>query len=344
MRTADYLIVGGGLAGTTLAWHLLDIGATVLLIDPDPPVSSSKIAAGLMTPVTGKRLVASARFGRLWLQALAFYRQIEARTGVGFFRETPMLRLFADGVERDGFETRHRLPADTPIRVEPVADGFVMSPAGRLDVASYLAASREAFRSADRIVRETLVLPDDVAVDTDGVRLPRLGLRANSLIFCEGAAGRSNPFLPPMDFNPVKGEILTLRLPEHSELRPIHRGVWLAHRHDDIFLAGSTWDWDHLDEIPTHAGRETILAGIRPLVTGPIEVVDHRAAVRPTLRSMRQAIGRLPDRPRLAVLNGLGSRGSLLVPWLAEMLAQHLVRNAEIDPEVRILTRAVRGA
>ena len=188
------------------------------------------------------------------------------------------------------------------------------------------------------VVRETLSLPDDVAVDATGVRLPRLGLRAEGLIFCEGAEGRYNPFLPPLNFNPVKGEILTLRLPQMRELRPLHRGVWLAHLHGDRFLAGSTWDWDNLDETPTDAGRETILAGIRPLVTGPVEVVGHRAAVRPTLKSMRQVVGRLPDEPRLGVFNGLGSRGSLFAPWLAGMFAGHLTRDEPLDPEVRILT------
>ena len=52
----DVIIVGQGLAGTTLAWHLREAGQRVLVIDACEPVTSSKIAAGLITPITGQRV------------------------------------------------------------------------------------------------------------------------------------------------------------------------------------------------------------------------------------------------------------------------------------------------
>ncbi|NOU04706.1 MAG: NAD(P)-binding protein, partial [Hyphomicrobiaceae bacterium] len=42
----DTIIVGQGLAGTTLAWRLVDAGQRVLMFDPAEAVTSSKIAAG----------------------------------------------------------------------------------------------------------------------------------------------------------------------------------------------------------------------------------------------------------------------------------------------------------
>ena len=52
----DCVIVGQGLAGTTLAWHLVEAGRSVLLLDAEAPVTASKISPGLITPITGQRL------------------------------------------------------------------------------------------------------------------------------------------------------------------------------------------------------------------------------------------------------------------------------------------------
>ena len=100
----DVVIVGQGLAGTVLAWTLRP--RRVLVIDREDSVTSSKIAAGLMTPITGKRLAVSPRLGDEWRVAVAFYRRIEAETGGRFFHEGPAVRIFADTSERELFEKR----------------------------------------------------------------------------------------------------------------------------------------------------------------------------------------------------------------------------------------------
>jgi len=51
-----HLILGQGLAGTAIAWRLWERGLPFLIVDRDEPVTSSKIAAGLLTPITGMRM------------------------------------------------------------------------------------------------------------------------------------------------------------------------------------------------------------------------------------------------------------------------------------------------
>jgi glycine oxidase len=57
------IICGQGLAGTLLAWKLLELGQPVIIIDLDEAVTSSKIAAGIVTPITGLRLALSHDVG-----------------------------------------------------------------------------------------------------------------------------------------------------------------------------------------------------------------------------------------------------------------------------------------
>ena len=58
-ESVDFMIAGQGLAGSLLAYSLLKYNATVKIVDPQLLVTSSIVAAGIMHPITGRRLVKS---------------------------------------------------------------------------------------------------------------------------------------------------------------------------------------------------------------------------------------------------------------------------------------------
>src|SRR5215471_2867752 len=53
----DYIIVGQGICGTFLSWNLLKAGKKIVVIDEPQPYSSTKVASGIINPVTGRRVV-----------------------------------------------------------------------------------------------------------------------------------------------------------------------------------------------------------------------------------------------------------------------------------------------
>ena len=57
----DFLIIGQGLAGTVLAWNLIQRGRSVIVLDREDESTSSKVAAGLINPITGRYLTKSWR-------------------------------------------------------------------------------------------------------------------------------------------------------------------------------------------------------------------------------------------------------------------------------------------
>ena len=54
--TKRFLIVGHGLAGSTLAWQLHHRNETFDIIDNTDLPGSSRVAGGMINPVTGKHL------------------------------------------------------------------------------------------------------------------------------------------------------------------------------------------------------------------------------------------------------------------------------------------------
>jgi glycine oxidase len=332
MNEFDTCIIGQGLAGSTLAWTLREHQERVAVIDREEPSTTSRIAAGLITPVTGKRFVKSRDFEMFRSTAVDFYRKIERRTNSQFLDTSPMARLFSSENERTLFtEKGNREFPELIHRTVETGDedslhaefgGFEISLAARLNVARFLDVSREEFDKRGNYFPANIHLPDDLQIDEQGISISNLGIRARRVIFCQGFAGSENPWFRAIPFDAAKGEILVVRIPEFTDGRVIHRGVWLAPFKDDLYRVGATYDRDRLDSVPTPEGREELCTRLEKLLRVPFEVVQHQAGIRPIILGRRPKIGFHPKYPMLGYFNGLGSKGALQAPWLAEHFAK----------------------
>ena len=165
------------------------------------------------------------------------------------------------------------------------------------------------------------------------------GIEAQRIIFCEGYRGQDNPWFRWVPFKSSKGEILTLessdeRLPGQI----VNRGKWLAPLGGGRFQAGATFAWESLEEGPTPQGREEILQGLKTFVSSSFKVRAHLAGVRPSVTDRRPIMGFHPEHARLALFNGFGSKGALMVPHFADHFARFINREGDLDPSV-CLTR-----
>ncbi len=350
----DVIVIGQGLAGTAVAWSLLERGRTVLVIDREHPHTPSRISAGLVTPITGQRLAVSWRFAEFSAAATEFYQRVEQRTGVVCYQPQSMIRVLASDDEcsrlaqrlpEEAFSRLVRVPPEpalNPQQFDTGAGSFEMTGAARLQVDMYLTASRNWLQSHSAYSSADLSLPDDIRL-TAGVEIPRFGVTASQIVCCEGLAARENPWLQHLRFQPARGDILTVRIPELTERRIVHRGIWLAHEHDDVYRVGATYDWQDFDLTPSAVARAELLGRLQQLIRVPVEVLNQQAAVRPILTGQLPAWGQHPEHPQLFYLNGLGSKAALQAPLLAQQLAEqmHSVNlparavNHARDPEIR---------
>lgn len=350
MRDVDFIIVGQGLAGTCLAWELRSLGLSVVVIDRNTAVTSSRIAAGLITPVTGQRLVKTWRWEELREAAWEFYRRIEHELGQPLLRETAMVKVFTTEQEREYFEKRLRAPEYAGL----LREGHALPPGvaaplgscellqgGQLSVAEFLRLSRDRWSVEGVFLAGELTLPDDVQPRPPGpfVTLPRFELRARKLIFCQGFDAHTNPWFSNVEFNAARGEMLLVKIAEWTEDRIVHGGVWIAPAGSGLSRVGATYDWHQLDSGPTPQGRESLAESLGRLLHCRFEIIDHQTAVRPILKQLNPVIGLHPHIPQLGYMNGLASKGSLQAPFFARQLARHLVLNTPIERDVDLVQR-----
>lgn len=319
MKAVTWTIVGQGLAGTCLAWEFWQRGVPFTILDQERG-GSSRVAAGLINPVTGKNYEASKDIARFLPQAIQFYQFVEQQLGLRIWHPHPILRLAADEKEWDKMRSKsqqedvaHWLARDgKPFAIEGWLGAIELHGGGRLDTLTFLDASRGFFRQAG-CYHQRAISPGDTTPGT---------------IWCEGAkgliAGRYGPH------RCAKGEILTVAADWDESVIRIGSGGWLVPIGAGRFKVGATYQWDPLDETPTANGLEQLRANARRLGGESFELIDHQAGIRPILRRSEPLIG--PIGKDQWMFNALGSKGSLYAPGIAAQLSAWLIDDIPCEP------------
>ena len=346
MTDCDYIVVGHGIAGATLAYVLRQRGHKVLVYDPGQDNSASNVAAGLMNPVAGKRFALTWRGAELLPFAATFYRELEQRFGQPFFTETPILKLFASLEEQNAVLARS---ADRPwgdfvagfATTDPGLPG-VNGPfggawlrhGGHVAVRELLAALAAEGTRDGWLRRETF---DWGQLVTDAASARYAGqVRARQVICCEGAAAVHNPYFNWLPLTPNQGEVLDVECAGLSTAQVLNRGAYVVPVGAGQFRVGATYRWPPFADGPTAVGREELAARLTVLTNQPFAVVGQRAGVRPAVRDRKPLLGPHPTTPRLSFCGGYGSKGVMLAPRLAVLLADWLAGHADLWPDVSL--------
>lgn len=333
------LIIGQGIAGTVLAWKLLQRGVQVQIAEGNLPGNSSVPAAGIINPVTGKRFVKSWRLEEFFPVAQHTYLELEKVLNTAVWQAYPILRMLYTPEEANDWATRCALP-DYADYLDERPDAGAWQPFVKSGIAfgSIRKAARVHFPNLigqfRQYARESGIFMDKV-VDYDAAE--RLAPDFDAIVFCEGFRAAENPFFKDLAWQLAKGEALLLRLQQADQLREmLKKTMTLVPLGESIFWAGGSYQWHYPDLLPSHSEKEFILKHVSEMLVAPFDIVGHLAGVRPTTKDRRPLIGSSKTHPNLFIFNGLGTKGALLAPYWAEQLAAHLTQGISIDPVVDI--------
>jgi len=344
--TYDYIIAGQGLAGTLMAWFLEKAGKRILVIDQPNPRSASQVAAGLINPVTGRRYVKSWKIDELLPFAEKTYRNLETQLDIQIYHPRNILRtLFNSREENDwllrtgeaGYEAyllEQADPGNYRNHTEPAFGYGEVQQSAQVNLPLLISSFRSYLQKTNRY--------QEASFNYDALQLAKQqpikyqGLTAEKIIFCEGHQASQNPFFNYLPFRGAKGEVLIIRIPEIDFEKILKHRVFIAPLGGQLYWVGSSYVWDYKDQHPTPQGKAFLMDRLRDILKVPFEVVEHRSAIRPTVKDRRPFLGTHPQWPQLAIFNGLGTKGTSLGPFWAQTLQQHLCEGSPIPPEVDI--------
>ena len=340
---SDFFIIGQGIAGSTLAWHLFGKGASVKIIDQAKRHTSSWAAAGLYNPITGRKMVKTWMADQLFPYLEKFYCEIEKKCDRSFLHPKPIYRPFLSVEEQNDWLAKADNKAFSPF-VEEVAaksrfpeavhdpwGGILLKRCGYLDVMAYLNASRNYFEQ-NEIYQQKQIDIHQLVVKDDYVVLD--GQKARAAIFCEGPDGTENPFFHWLPFSPVKGEVLTIR-PDKVHSVVFNRGIFVLPlgEHSKV---GSTYEHHDLSKKTTDKARQHLTEKLAKLCKFNYEIIEQKAGIRPATQDRKPFVGRHPEFKPLLIFNGLGTKGVSLAPFFANQFADHLLNGKDLEEAVSI--------
>ena len=344
-RKYDAIIVGQGLAGSAVAWTLKRAGMDVVVVDSGDSNTASKISAGLVTPYSGKRQAKDSEFDRRRQLSKALYEDVGKELGTTLWLDETSVRWFQDEQEREDYQAKceRNEVSDTEGVVNERCEtlGYRKLSAARVKVSRYLEGTREVLRREGRLIEGRLKI-EDVRVSEQGIEIEELKLVAKRIIFCQGFAGRENPWFPNIPDGPVRGEILEIALPAAESDAVQHRQHWLAKSYEagdsteeHRYLVGATYDRENLHEGPTVEGKMELTEAARQLTSQPFEIVNHQSAVRAAMRDRKHRVLRSTVNPNVYLVNGMGSRGSLFAPVAASELLSMIQEPAKRQQDAK---------
>lgn len=340
----EFLIIEQGICGTWLSYFLQKENKSFLVIDDNQNNSSSRVAAGIINPVTGRRIVKTWMIDELLPFVETAYNELENLLGVNIISSKTIIDFFPTSQMRDAFLQREQHEAFLQLaKNEKEFEknfnyelGFgIISPSFIIHLEKLLPSWRSHLIRSEKLIEETFDLSQ--LKFSDG-RVRYKEIISEKIIFCDGINSMETPFFSRLPFAPNKGEALLIEAEGISADHIYKKGVVLVPmKTGNIFWTGTNYLWDYDDALPTSEFREKTVQQLSQWLKVPFKVLDHRASVRPANIERRPFVGMHPVNNKVGILNGMGSKGCSLAPFFAKQLTDHLIHGTAILPEADIM-------
>lgn len=340
MPKLDYLIIGQGVAGSCLGLKLINENKSFTIID-HPQDKASTIAAGVYNPVV------LYRFALIWQAEIQmklmrkYFQEFEFLLNDKFNFELPTYRILKDENEIHAWQKKATQPELTPYINDEVFTskfseihapfGFTeVKNTGRIDLENCL-NSFQSYLNKHQLYQQEIFDFSSLEVHSDKIFYKNF--EAKNIVFCDGFGIKNNPYFNYLPIIGVKGEVLKIKT-KH----PVPPAIWKGNQflmpiENYICYAGSNYNREDLSYEPTEQGKNEIINGIKEFYHGDFEIISHQAAVRPTVIDRRPVIGRHPIQKNMFLLNGMGTRGTLLAPAMTEEIYNFIENQKPISPE-----------
>ena len=343
MQNVDYIVVGLGIGGLSFCEQLRKHDKSFKVFDHGKNISTV-VSGGVFNPVVLKRFTASWNAQQHIEYALPFYQALSERLQMPVLENIPIFRILknteeqnnwavaSDKKELERFLVSGLIKNENP-NINALFGFGKVAISGRISPSQLLQTYREQLQQEDRLISERF---DHAKLQQKGDHICYDTISAKKIVFAEGVGAVHNPFFPKGSLIGNKGEYLIIEAQE-LELKEILKGpLFIIPLGNHLYKVGATYSRNDFSENPTVAAKDHMVAKLKQMILCEFNIVDQIAGIRPTTKDRRPLLGTLPENPNKAFLNGFGTRGIIMAPFLSKMLYKDLEEGRELPKEVNI--------
>ena len=339
-KKVKYLIIGQGLVGTWLAYFLQQRNISFTIVNDSSAASATKVASGLMNPVTGRRIVQTWMIEEVLPFAVDAYKAFQEKTNSKIINKAPVVLIHPSQQMKDSFD--YRMDHDNVYlkNNNPLTWGsFFNMHFGTgeidscywIDLLSFLEAGKKQF--VENYIESNFDYNDLKLIDK-GVEWNNIC--AEKIIFCDGVNTMMNPYFKTLPFAPNKGEALIVEIKGLPAKYIYKNNLAIVPWKENLFWVGSSFEWDYTSIIPTEAFKQKTIDSLNTLLKIPYTVVDHLVGIRPANTERRPFVGLHPIYTQIGICNGMGTKGCSLAPYFTHQLMEHIEHKKPIHTEADI--------
>lgn len=359
-RQADVLILGAGLAGLSAAVALLDKGQRVIVADSQDVASgASGVPIGLVNPAAAKQANLSWNARQCMSAIVSLLERAAACSAEEFYSKSGVLRPTADTGALEAFRSslnRYPFPSGWARWMDAaetdafhpglkhaggalwVNEGYVV------DVSNYLRAlSGMIVQMGSEVLTHCEVLSK--AFDPSSGRwVAKLSdstkVSVRHIVSAIGSGVLEDSDWKWLPVHPIKGQMAVYRSSRQIDwTHAVAARGYVAHLNRHDWVIGSTFEHAFKTLDPDQEGLhflEDKVDQVLPEMRTDSSLQKQWAGIRLGTPNRLPIIGRHPIQPNLWLFAGLGSKGLLYSAYLGQLLASHMVENAQLPPEVDI--------
>jgi len=329
------LIIGQGLAGSFIALELIKRNIPCFVIDAGDENSASRKAAGLWNPVSFKRITAHDSVHHYLKSLQEHWQRWTPILGDDFLHPLPLVRIFPDQTYANDWDVKSDSPKMAPLLNTPIQEqppwkmpfgAGIVSQAGWLDVPLYLKKVQLLLSQKNSFLKAQFVW-NDLEMHNEGLQYN--GQEYSQVIFCTGLFD-AHPLLQTIPLIPNKGHLLEITAPHLTPQNIIHYGNFCVPLGSERFRIGSSYEWEKADDCISTDIVQELFMNFGEHCDTQHSLISTYVGHRPTVKDRNPIIGSFPEHPRMAIFNGLGTKGVLQGPYLASLLADHLYQQQPI--------------
>lgn len=339
----EYIIVGQGICGTFLSYYLSKKNISHIVIDEAKSNSSSKIASGVINPITGRRLVRTWIIEEVMPFAVEVYQKLEQEFNCSLINRTNVIDFFASPQMKLAFE--ERLPQEQEylsiLKNQQQFDAYFnnyfgageIHPCWLIDLNTLLTQWRNKINSNNILLEEYF---DITQLQINTATVHYKNIQASKIIFCDGVSSIDNPWFKLLPFAPNKGEALIVEIKDLPRKNIYKTNLSIVPWQNDLFWVGSSYEWKFDHPNPTASFKEKTEASLKQWLKIPFKTIEHLAGIRPANIERRPFVGFHPVHSQIGILNGMGTKGCSLAPFFANELVNFLDSTSNINPLVDV--------